>query len=107
MANAPTPSSDPTPSSPGPRPRRSRGCRDTAGVCDGVFVGLTTLDLVLGVAHAPAPDQKVEAHSQDLDVGGPAANAARTFAALGGRARLVTALGRHRVALRPRRVDLR
>ncbi len=64
-----------------------------------MFVGLTTLDLVLGVAHAPAADEKVEAHSQELDVGGPAANAARTFAALGGRARLVTALGRHRVAV--------
>lgn len=60
----------------------------------GLFVGLTTLDVVHRVATPPAPNTKVTAARQDLSAGGPAANAAVTFAALGGRARLLTALGR-------------
>lgn len=64
----------------------------------GVFVGLATLDAVYRVQRPPAPDEKVTALSQELAAGGPAANAAVTFAALGGRAVLVTALGRHPLA---------
>ena len=63
-----------------------------------LFVGLTTLDLVHIVDEAPAPNQKVTAARQDLAAGGPAANAAVTFAALGGEAVLLTALGRHPLA---------
>ena len=64
----------------------------------GVFVGLATLDLVLGVEHVPAPDEKVEAASQLVAAGGPAANAAVAFAWAGGRPRLLTVLGAHPLA---------
>lgn len=64
----------------------------------GVFVGMTCLDVVLSADRPPGPDEKVNAGRQDVSVGGPATNAARTYAALGGHARLVTGLGRHRLA---------
>ncbi|HEY0359661.1 MAG TPA: PfkB family carbohydrate kinase [Mycobacteriales bacterium] len=64
----------------------------------GLFVGLSTLDTVYRVAEFPPPDGKVSASTQELAGGGPAANAAVTFAALGGRADLLTALGRHPLA---------
>jgi sugar/nucleoside kinase (ribokinase family) len=68
------------------------------GPVRGVFAGLATVDLVYRVAAAPGPDDKVTALSQELAAGGPAANAAVTFAALGGRATLLTALGSHPLA---------
>ncbi len=61
----------------------------------GLFTGLATLDVVHRVARPPGPDEKVQALRQDLAAGGPAANAAVAFAALGGRPVLVTALGTH------------
>jgi sugar/nucleoside kinase (ribokinase family) len=64
-----------------------------------VCVGLTTLDAVYTVAHHPEPDEKITAARQDLSAGGPAANAAITAAALGSRTTLVTALGRHPLAV--------
>lgn len=64
----------------------------------GVFGGLTTLDVVHRSERAPRPDEKATASRQDVSAGGPAANAAVVFAALGGRARLVTALGTGAVA---------
>ncbi len=64
----------------------------------GVFVGLATLDVIHRVTRRPGPDEKVTALRQDIAAGGPAANAAVTYAALGGRARLVTALGTDRLA---------
>ena len=63
-----------------------------------LFVGLTTLDIVHTVDEAPAPNEKATAARQDLAAGGPAANAAVTFAALGGGAMLLTALGCHPLA---------
>jgi sugar/nucleoside kinase (ribokinase family) len=59
----------------------------------GLFVGLVTLDLVQRVDKAPGPNEKVVAFAADIAAGGPATNAAVTFAALGGRATLVTSLG--------------
>jgi Sugar kinases, ribokinase family len=59
----------------------------------GWFVGLATLDVVQRVDGFPAPNQKVVATNTWLAAGGPAANAAITFAALGGHAVLWTALG--------------
>jgi sugar/nucleoside kinase (ribokinase family) len=59
----------------------------------GLFVGLTTVDLVHRVERPPGPDEKVVATRADIAAGGPAANAAVTFAALGGRVVLLTALG--------------
>ncbi|NHC15619.1 PfkB family carbohydrate kinase [Motilibacter deserti] len=61
----------------------------------GLFVGLATLDVVYRVEHVPAADEKVVALSQELAAGGPAANAAVTYAALGGSPVLATALGAH------------
>jgi len=64
----------------------------------GVFVGLATLDVVHRVPAPPRRNEKVTAVRQDVAAGGPAAGAAVTYAALGGRARLVTALGSGTVA---------
>lgn len=55
--------------------------------------GLTTIDVTQVVERVPGPDEKLVARSVSVDVGGPAANAARTAAALGARTTLVTALG--------------
>src|SRR5687767_8605283 len=59
----------------------------------GVFVGLATLDVIHRIAKAPAVNEKITSTAQFVAAGGPAANAAVTFAALGGDAILVTALG--------------
>ena len=64
----------------------------------GVFVGLSTIDVVYGVDRFPADNTKIVARSQDVFVGGPAANAAVAFAHLGGRPMLVTTVGRHPLA---------
>ena len=61
----------------------------------GVFTGLSTIDVIHRVIDFPMKDRKVNAQSQEIIVGGPATNAAVTFAFLGGRAKLVTAVGRH------------
>src|SRR5581483_235138 len=42
---------------------------------------------------APRVNEKITAHAQWFSAGGPATNAAVTFAALGGRATLITAIG--------------
>ncbi len=64
----------------------------------GVFVGLATLDVIHRIAKAPAANQKITSTAQFVAAGGPAANAAVTFAGLGGDAILVTALGDDPVA---------
>jgi ribokinase len=64
-----------------------------SGAVNGLFVGLTTLDVVQRVATVPTPDEKVTALRVDVAAGGPAANAAVTFAALGGEAVLASAVG--------------
>ncbi|MGW0160208.1 PfkB family carbohydrate kinase [Mycobacterium sp. NPDC003323] len=64
----------------------------------GVFVGLATLDVIHRIAKPPAVNQKITSSAQFVSAGGPAANAAVTFAALGGDATLVTALGAEPVA---------
>ncbi|MGY5766548.1 PfkB family carbohydrate kinase [Brachybacterium sp. DNPG3] len=64
----------------------------------GLFAGLATLDVIHRVDPAPGPDEKVTARAQFVAAGGPAANAAVAFSALGGRAVLLTALGRGPIA---------
>jgi sugar/nucleoside kinase (ribokinase family) len=64
----------------------------------GVFVGLTTIDIIHRLNGLPAADAKLTASAQEVLAGGPAAVAAITFAALGGSAVLVTALGGHPLA---------
>ena len=60
-----------------------------------IFVGLSTIDVVYSVDDFPAANTKVAAKSQEIFVGGPATNAAITFAHLGGQTSMVTAVGRH------------
>jgi sugar/nucleoside kinase (ribokinase family) len=64
----------------------------------GLFAGLATVDLVHTLERPLGADQKTVALRQDTAAGGPAANAAVTFTALGGDAVLVTALGAHPLA---------
>jgi sulfofructose kinase len=63
-----------------------------------LLVGLCTVDLVQRVRELPEAGQKVQSESVELVAGGPATNAAVTVAALGGTARLLTALGAHSLA---------
>ncbi|MDO4887135.1 MAG: PfkB family carbohydrate kinase [Actinomycetaceae bacterium] len=55
--------------------------------------GLTTIDLIQTVDHAPSSNEKVTSTSALLDVGGPAANAARTAAALSASPILASPIG--------------
>ena len=64
----------------------------------GIFAGLSTIDIVYAVDEFPTANTKVAARSQNVFVGGPATNAAVTFAHLGGKAVLVSAVGRNVLA---------
>ncbi|MGB7587932.1 MAG: PfkB family carbohydrate kinase [Solirubrobacterales bacterium] len=59
----------------------------------GLFIGLTTFDLIHYVERFPRADEKIQALARWTGAGGPAANAAAAFAALGGHATLLTAIG--------------
>ncbi|WNB86948.1 PfkB family carbohydrate kinase [Cellulomonas sp. ATA003] len=59
----------------------------------GLFVGLATVDVVQRVEGLPGPDEKVVSSRADVSAGGPASNAAVTFAALGGDTTLLTVVG--------------
>jgi sugar/nucleoside kinase (ribokinase family) len=67
----------------------------SAGTPSAVFVGLCTLDIIQLVDHVPTGNEKLTARRQTVAAGGPATNAAATFAHLGGRATLLTGVGRH------------
>ncbi|AFY71173.1 PfkB domain protein [Thalassoporum mexicanum PCC 7367] len=76
----------------------------------GLFVGLTTLDLIYLAAAPPEPNQKVVAQDHLISGGGPATNAAVAFAHLSSKSKtseqargnsnckLITALGNHELA---------
>jgi sugar/nucleoside kinase (ribokinase family) len=64
----------------------------------GLFVGLCALDSVYRVPQTPTRNEKVVATRHHVAAGGPATNAAVTFAALGGGCTLLTAIGRHPLA---------
>jgi sugar/nucleoside kinase (ribokinase family) len=64
----------------------------------GLFVGLITLDGIYRVDHVPSSNEKLVAEDSLLVAGGPATNAAVTFAALGNRATLVGSLGQRPLA---------
>jgi sugar/nucleoside kinase (ribokinase family) len=64
----------------------------------GVFAGLCTFDLIQQVERLPGANEKIIAQRQEVAAGGPATNAAATFAHLGGTATLLTAVGRHPLA---------
>lgn len=59
----------------------------------GAFVGLATLDYIYYTTKYPENNTKVKTNDYRRYVGGPAANAAITYALLGGNAVLVTCLG--------------
>lgn len=59
----------------------------------GLFIGRATVDIVSLVATFPAADDKVSAQDRLTLAGGPALNAAVTFAALGGDATLLASVG--------------
>jgi sugar/nucleoside kinase (ribokinase family) len=61
----------------------------------GLFVGITTLDLIYGVSHIPQANEKQTAAALEIAAGGPATNAAVTFRHLGDRAKLLSVLGQH------------
>ncbi|MEM6448766.1 MAG: PfkB family carbohydrate kinase [Cyanobacteria bacterium P01_D01_bin.105] len=65
----------------------------------GLFIGMTTLDCLYQAVHPPAADEKVVASQNLLVAGGPATNAAVTFAQIGGskgnQATLLSAVGIH------------
>ncbi len=61
----------------------------------GLFIGLTTIDVLYPLLHFPKENEKIRATDDHLDLGGPAMNAAFAFAALGGEATLITWIGRH------------
>ena len=61
----------------------------------GLFLGLTTLDLQYRLPHYPAPNSKHKVAETEISLGGPAANAAATFAFLGGKSSFCTVLGEH------------
>jgi sugar/nucleoside kinase (ribokinase family) len=61
----------------------------------GLFAGISTVDIQLYINEYPDSNTKNKALSTRVDIGGPAANAAVTFALLGGEAKLVTMIGEH------------
>jgi sugar/nucleoside kinase (ribokinase family) len=63
-----------------------------------IFVGLATVDISYTVDKIPRRNQKISVESQRVSAGGPSANAAATFAFLGGRTKLITAIGSHPLA---------
>lgn len=58
-----------------------------------LFIGLTTLDIQYFVDEYPSTNVKVKTEAPLLAAGGPAANAAITFAALGGQVDFYTCIG--------------
>ena len=65
---------------------------------NGLFVGLATVDIIYTVDDIPRSDEKISVAGQQISAGGPATNAAVTFAFLSGRAELATAVGSHPLA---------
>jgi len=63
-----------------------------------LFVGLCTLDIVQSVDHIPGSNDKITALRQTIAAGGPATNAAVTYAYLGGISTLLTSVGNHPLA---------
>ncbi len=64
----------------------------------GIFLGLITTDIIYYVPHHPLNNQKMKAERQQSFAGGPATNAAVTFAAFGNKASLISGLGGHILA---------
>ena len=63
----------------------------------GLFVGLMTLDCIYQAQRPPQANEKLVAETAMMAAGGPATNAAVAFAALGGEATVMAAVGQHPV----------
>ena len=63
----------------------------------GLFVGLMTLDCIYQAQRPPQANEKLVAETAMMAAGGPATNAAVAFAALGGQATVMAAVGQHPV----------
>lgn len=61
----------------------------------GLFIGLTTIDLLYLAATPPTKNQKLVASDYLVSAGGPATNAAIAFAHLGNQATVLSAIGVH------------
>jgi sugar/nucleoside kinase (ribokinase family) len=61
----------------------------------GLFVGMTTLDLIYLAPQFPRSDEKLVAIDSTTAAGGPATNAAVAFQSLGNQAKLLSAIGQH------------
>lgn len=61
----------------------------------GLFIGLSTLDMIYLASGPPQANQKLVAQDSLISAGGPATNAATTFAHLGNTAHLLSAMGQH------------
>lgn len=61
---------------------------------NGLFIGLCSTDYLYYIEHFPQENTKVKTAAFDKYIGGPAANAAITYALLGGNATLATCLGK-------------
>jgi len=59
----------------------------------GLFVGLTTIDLQFLVNTYPEPNTKIKAANYEINIGGPAANAAIAFSYLGGECHILSGIG--------------
>ncbi len=64
----------------------------------GLFIGMTTVDLIYYLPSHPLENSKRNATDFMADIGGPATNAAFTYNALGGDATLISAVGNHTFA---------
>jgi sugar/nucleoside kinase (ribokinase family) len=62
---------------------------------NGLFIGLTTLDLIYLTCELPQSNQKIVALAQTIAAGGPATNAAVTFSYLENRATVISVVGQH------------
>ncbi|NBD15092.1 MAG: sugar kinase [Cyanobacteria bacterium] len=61
----------------------------------GLFVGITTLDIIYLAPHLPEANEKLSALDSTLSAGGPATNASVAFSYLGNHSRLLSVLGNH------------
>lgn len=61
----------------------------------GLFIGLMTLDCIYQAQRPPQANEKLVADAAMMAAGGPATNAAVAFAALGGEATILAAVGQH------------
>lgn len=64
----------------------------------GLFIGLSTLDMIYLASGPPQANQKLVAQDSLTSAGGPATNAAATFAHLGNTAHLLSAIGQHPIS---------